>query len=247
MGHFPFGQPAGKPQQLPQRAVQLRAGSGKVEAQHNQTQIRLLRLADDQLVGLGRQLPVDLMQAVAGAVFAQIVDLGKAAAGLWMIGAVLKMAEVRQHRRLLRLRLDGDGAGVRQAQRQAEKPQRVAHAALAGLKGLHACVARINAQRKAERSCKLQPLLAHLAAHGVGYRQAQAAAGYRKLCHVPGGQPVLHSLPAEAARRKLRFISSAEHGRQADEQRKNRQQHGEHQQEKRKPAGIKAVKDHGCE
>lgn len=76
----------------------------------------------------------------------------------------------------------------RQAQRQAEKPQRVAHAALAGLKGLHACVARINAQRKAERSCKLQPLLAHLAAHGVGYRQAQAAAGYRKLCHVPGGQ-----------------------------------------------------------
>lgn len=133
------------------------------------------------------------------------------------------------------------------AQRQAEKPQRVAHAALAGLKGLHACVARINAQRKAERPCKLQPLLAHLAAHGVGYRQAQAAAGYRKLCHVPGGQPVLHSLPAEAARRKLRFISSADHGRQADEQRKNRQQHGEHQQEKRKPAGIKAVKDHGCE
>ena len=36
------------------------------------------------------------MQAVARAVFAQIVDLGKAAAGLWMIRPVLKAAEIRK-------------------------------------------------------------------------------------------------------------------------------------------------------
>ena len=156
------------------------------------------------------------MQTVTGVIFAQIVDFGKAAAGLWMIGAVLKMAEVRQRRRFLRLRLDSDGAGVRQVQRQTEQSQRIAYTAFFKLKGLHACVPRIDTQREAERPGKLQLPLARLAAHNVGYHQAQAAAGHRKLCRVPGSQPVLRGLPAEAARRKLRVVPRAEHGGQAD-------------------------------
>ena len=64
------------------------------------------------------------MQAVARAVFAQIVDLRKAAARLWMIGTVLELAEIRQLRGFQRLRLDRDAARSRQLQRQADEPQR---------------------------------------------------------------------------------------------------------------------------
>ena len=117
MGHSPVNQPTRQPQKLPQCAIQLRACTGKVKTQYNQSQIRLLRLTDNQLVRLGRQLPVNLMQTVAGTVFTQIVDLRKSTAGLWVIRTVLKMTEVRQFGRLLRFRLDSDSASGRQVQR----------------------------------------------------------------------------------------------------------------------------------
>ena len=50
---FPVRQPAGQPQQLPQRTVELRPAAGKIEAQDDQPAVRLLCLADDQLVRLG--------------------------------------------------------------------------------------------------------------------------------------------------------------------------------------------------
>ena len=94
------------------------------------------------------------MQAVARAVFAQIVDLGKAAARLWMIGTVLELAEIRQLRGFQRLRLDRDAARSRQLQRQADEPQRVIDPRPVDTEGLLARMARIDAQGEAARPCK---------------------------------------------------------------------------------------------
>ena len=120
------------------------------------------------------------MQAVARAVFAQIVDLGKAAARLWMIGTVLELAEIRQLRGFQRLRLDRDAARSRQLQRQADEPQRVIDPRPVDTEGLLARMARIDAQGEAERPCKGQPFGLLRAAHGVTDQQMQPAAADRQ-------------------------------------------------------------------
>ena len=79
-------------------------------------------------------------------------------------------------------------------------------------------MARINALHKAERSGKFQLLLACLTVYGVGYRQEEAAARYRKFCCMLSSQPVLRSLSAKAANRKFHFIGRVKHGWQADKQ-----------------------------
>ena len=87
-------------------------------------------------------------------------------------------------------------------------------------------------------TCKGQPFGLLRAAHGVTDQQMQPAAADRQ----PGGGRRLECelcvLPTEAAQRQLRRIGSAEHSREADEQRENRQQHRKQEQKEGKYADI---------
>ena len=93
--------PAAHPEQDGKLPVGIAPLAREVERQQDVSAVRLLSLADDQLVRLGGQLPVNVAHTVSGPVFAHVVYFRKAAAVLRAVGARLKAAEIRKRLRRL--------------------------------------------------------------------------------------------------------------------------------------------------
>lgn len=190
---------------------------------------------------------MNVARRITGAIFPQLMYLGKAAAGLGLIGMKLKTAEVRPLGRRLRLRLDKNAALGRQGQPQREEPQRVIHARVRQANALLPSVAGIHEQICALQAAELNLMHGLLAAERVCNGQTHAAKGNRQPRAVRRCEAIARLLRAHTALRQRGAKACAAHGGQADQKREHRQRKRKGQQIQRKPAGIKAVEQHGGE
>ena len=233
--------PYAHPVEYVQCLVNLRAAPAQVERQQKLAPIRLQRLADDQRIRLCGELPVDIPHPVTRAVFAHIVYLRKAAAGLRAIGPRLKTAQIRKRLRLLLPWQDVYASKRRKLHPEGEQTEIVRQTGLCEGKVVSAAMRRI------EPDIAIVPrregVALHIAAscQTVGTDELKAAWKRRHMRRALIYEPDAAFLTAQALRRKLRGKLLAQQRRQAAKQRQKRQAEREDQQKPRDPAGIKGM------
>ena len=238
MGDPMVQEPPGQPAGLVQAAVQRPGVSGQIQCQDYRPSIGGLGFPDNGMVHLGRQLPMDLPEAVSRPVAPQLMDLCIAAARL---GVIRQDLELRQIGKTLRRIWPGQHQSLRlphPAPGQAKQTQVVIDPGPLHPASHNAAMAGGEGQRHLQRPGS-SPADGLLTATALCHSDAKAAPGLGQAAHRL--EPKLRLLPTARVPRRDHGQLHGEHRRQACHQGQHRQAPQNHQEEPGKPSVKKEV------